>query len=38
LRMMDLEKWQGRMLGGIAVLMIVLTLFGESLRQLLRLS
>jgi hypothetical protein len=38
LRMMDLEKWQGRMLGGIAVLMVVLTLFGESLRQLLRLS
>jgi hypothetical protein len=36
LRMMDLEKWQGRMLGGVAVLMVLLTLFGENIRHILR--
>jgi hypothetical protein len=35
-RILIIEKWQGRVLGGIAVLMVVLTLFGENIRNLFR--
>lgn len=38
LRMMDMEKWQGRLLGGLSVVMVVLTLFGPALRKLLNLE
>jgi len=38
LRMMDLEKWQGRLIGGVSVLMVVLTLFGPVLRRVLKLE
>jgi hypothetical protein len=37
-RILTIERWQGRMIGGIAVLMVVLTLFGENIRHLFRLS
>ena len=38
LRMMDLEKWQGRLLGGLSVVMVFLTLFGPALRKMLKLE
>ncbi len=38
LRMMALETWQGRILGGITVLMVLLTLFGDNLKNLLRIT
>jgi hypothetical protein len=37
-RILTIEKWQGRVIGGIAVLMVALHLFGEQIRQLLRLG
>jgi hypothetical protein len=37
-RILDVEKWQGRVIGGIAVLMVALHLFGEQIRNLLRLG
>ena len=36
-RILAVEKWQGRMIGGIAVLMVLLTLFGENIRHFFRL-
>ena len=37
-RILAIEKWQGKILGGLAVLMVALALFGENLRILLRLE
>ena len=37
-RILSIEKWQSRTMGGLAVLMILLTLFAPSIRQLLRLE
>ena len=38
LRMMELEKWQGRLFGGATVIMTVLTLFAPALRKLFNLE
>jgi hypothetical protein len=38
LRMMEIEKWQGRWFGGVAVLMTLLTLFAPFIRQLFNLE
>jgi hypothetical protein len=38
LRMLEIEKWQGRMFGGVAVLMTLLTLFAPMIRQLFNLE
>ena len=35
-RILLIEKWQGRMIGGIAVLMVLLTLFGDNIKHLFR--
>jgi hypothetical protein len=37
LRIMDMERWQNRTLGAVAILMIALTLFGPAIRHLFRL-
>lgn len=37
-RMMEMERWQGRMIGGLALLMTLLTLFAPSIRKLLNLD
>lgn len=34
LRMMELEKWQGRLFGGVSVLVTLLTLFAPVIRKL----
>ena len=38
LRMLEGEKWQGKVIGGVCVLMTLLTLFAPTIRQLLRLE
>lgn len=38
LRMMEIERWQGRLFGGCAVLMTLLTLFAPAIRKLLHLE
>jgi hypothetical protein len=38
LRMLDGEKWQGKVIGGLCVLMTLLTLFAPMIRQLFRLE
>ena len=38
LRMMDIERWQGKLLGGIAVIIGAATLFGPVLRKFLKLE
>jgi hypothetical protein len=37
-RILEIEKWQGRMLGALSVLVILLTLFGPTIRKALRLE
>ena len=36
LRMMALEKWQGRILGGISVFLVLFTFFGDTIKHFLR--
>ena len=38
LRILDIEKWQWRMIGALSVLMVVLTLFAPTIRQMLNLE
>jgi hypothetical protein len=34
LRMMDAEKWQSRIMGGFSIAVVILTLFGPTIRKL----
>jgi hypothetical protein len=38
LRMMDIEKWQGKLTASITVIVTIITIFGPSLRKLFKLE